>query len=30
MIISILSLFVGFILDTVVKQHKVIYELNLK
>lgn len=29
MILSVLSLFVGFILDTVVKQHKVIYELNL-
>lgn len=30
MILSVLSLFVGFILDTVVRQHKINYELNLK
>lgn len=29
MIVGVLALFVGFILDTVVKQHKVIFELNL-
>jgi glycosyltransferase involved in cell wall biosynthesis len=30
MIVSIISLFVGFILDTVVRQYKTDYELNLK
>ena len=29
MLISIISLFSGFVLDTIVKQHKEDYELNL-
>ncbi|SMN00699.1 possible glycosyltransferase [uncultured Candidatus Thioglobus sp.] len=30
MVLSVLSLFVGFILDTIARQHKFNYELNLK